>query len=153
MMARQIHALAPRRPRPLVAPRDPLWFRAPYGVLGVQATLGGTRADYRRALKQFKADIGTPGLGAPVPWLQYWIQVVFLRFRFRWDPRGPMSWPQVYVFVESYYHRYPEEDIWRGHPEIPDASPDPGGTDLFPSEVRDPVTTSGVRHTRRVDQQ
>ena len=32
---------------------------------------------------------------------------------FRWDPMGPMTWPDIYVYVEAYYRKHPEQELWR----------------------------------------
>lgn len=112
MTPRQIHALAPLGP--LRYAPDPLWYRLPHRLRAVAYRLGGTAADRLRADQAYAAGLRTlatapggpwfPGIRAMVAsWLPGW----------RWDPLGPMTWPDIYIYVEAYYRKHPEQELWR----------------------------------------
>jgi len=115
MTPRQIYALAPMG-TPRYAP-DPLWFHAPHRVRAVAYRLGGTVADLHRANEAYAAGLRT--LGTPGGALWAGLRGA-LAWGFRWDPQGPMTWPDIYVAVESFYRVHPELELWRSQAlEVP----------------------------------
>ena len=117
LTVRQIHALAPLGAPPELTP-DPLWFWVPHRVRAVAYRIGGTVTEFRAANAAYRRGLvilsgnGFPG-GPWFPEMQASWAAYLGRYRFRWDPLGPLAWPEIYAAVETYYRRSPWEDIWK----------------------------------------
>jgi len=112
MTPRQIHALAPLPP--LRYSPDPLWYRLPHRLRAVAYTLGGTIEDRLRADRVYATGLRTLATCPGGPWFPgIRASVASWLPGFRWDPMGPMTWPDIYVYVEAYYRRHPEQELWR----------------------------------------